>query len=112
MKKFLVLYHAPMSAQQENQNMSPEQQQEGMKAWMTWANGAGSALTDLGAPLMNGEKIGQKASGPSDKDVAGYSIVQAENMNAAKALFKDHPHTKWHPEATIEIHEVMPIPGM
>ena len=48
----------------------------------------------------------------SRKNVNGYSIVQAESLDKAKKLFKGHPHLKANPECTIEIHEVMPIPGM
>ena len=85
-----------------------------MKAWGDWAQRTGSQLVEMGAPLMNGQQISPNGStANSTKDVAGYSIVQAENMDAAKALFNGHPHINgWNPKATIEVHEVMPIPGM
>ena len=57
MKKFIVIYHAPADAQMDTSNMSPEQQAEGMEAWMTWAKKCGDKLVDLGAPLMNGKAL-------------------------------------------------------
>ena len=116
MKKFVVLYHAPMdeAAIAAMAAATPEQQAEGMKAWGDWAQRTGSQLVDMGAPLMNGQQINTNgAVANSVNNVSGYSVVQAENMDAAKALFKGHPHINgWNKNATIEVHEVMPIPGM
>jgi hypothetical protein len=38
MKKFVVLYIATQSAQELMAESSPEAAQEGMKAWMQWAD--------------------------------------------------------------------------
>ncbi|MEO6705671.1 MAG: hypothetical protein ABIN04_07485 [Ginsengibacter sp.] len=112
MKKYIVIYHAPNDAQMETSNMTPEQQAEGMKAWMVWAQKCGDKLVDLGSPLANGQALSPEGSSPSTKGVAGYSILQAENMKDAKALLADHPHLGWNAACSIEVHEVMPIPGM
>jgi hypothetical protein len=114
MKKFLVLYHAPVSTMDQTMNMTPEQQAEGMKTWMDWAQRCGDKLIDMGAPLMNGQVLapGDKISN-SNRDVAGYSILEAENLQDAEALLKGHPHISgWNKDATIEVHETMPLPGM
>ena len=114
MKKFLVLYHAPIDAMQQTMNMPPEQQAKGMEAWMQWAQRCDDKLVDMGSPLMNGQQLGPDGSVKgSNKNVCGYSIVQAENLEEAKSLLKDHPHISgWHPEATIEVHETIQLPGM
>ncbi len=112
MKKFVVIYHAPADAQMETSNMSTEEQAKGMEAWMNWAKSCGEKLVDLGAPLMNGQSLTPIGSSASDKGVAGYSILQAENIDEAKALLKGHPHLGWNAACSIEIHETMPIPGM
>ena len=113
MKKFIVLYHAPMDAMQQTANMKPEDQAKGMEAWMEWAKKCGDKLVDLGSPLMNGQQLTPdgKSKG-SDKNVAGYSILQAENMDDAKKLFQGHPHLGWNAACSIEVHETMPLPGM
>ncbi len=63
----------------------------------------------MGAPLVGGQKLSQSGSTASDKDVAGYSILQAEDMEAAKALLKGHPHLEWTGGCEIEVHEAAPM---
>ena len=114
MKKFLVLYHAPIDAMQQMTNVSQEEQAKGMEAWMQWAKKSGDKLIELGAPLTNGQVLSPDGSvGSSSKEVCGYSILQAENMDEAEELLKGHPHIAgWDPKATIEVHETMALPGM
>lgn len=114
MKKFLVTYHAPAETLQAMTNRSPEDMQKGMEAWMQWSQKCGSNLVDMGMPLYNSQSI--KSDGTtagSDKQFCGYSILQAENMEAAKALMEGHPHISgWNPDASVEVHETMQLPGM
>jgi hypothetical protein len=80
---------------------------------MVWAKKCGDKLVDLGSPLMGGlELMPGGKSKASHKDVNGYSILQAADMNEAKALLQDHPHLSWNAECSIEVHEAMPLPGM
>ena len=113
MKKFIVIYHTPADAQMETSKMSKEDQAKGMEMWMAWAKKCGNKLVDLGAPLMNGQQLipGGKVK-PSDKNVAGYSVLQAESMDDAKKLLQGHPHLGWNAACSIEVHETMPLPGM
>ena len=113
MKKFIVIYHAPVDAMAQTANSTPEERAKGMEQWMIWAQKCGDKLVDLGAPLMNGQKLspGGKSTN-SDKNVVGYSILQAENLEEAKALLNGHPHLGWNAECAIEVHETMPLPGM
>lgn len=112
MTKYIVIYHAPADAW-EATSSTQEEREESMKAWMQWAGDCGDSLLDLGSPLMNGELINPDGTATkSDKNVLGYSILQAENMDGAKALLVGHPHLKWNATCTIEVHEVMPMPGM
>lgn len=113
MKKFIVLYHAPADAMQQTANISPEDQAKGMEAWMTWAKKCGNKLVDLGAPLANGQSLNPGGkSKSSSKEVAGFSILQAESIEEAKQLLQGHPHLSWGASCSIEVHETMPIPGM
>jgi hypothetical protein len=113
MKKFIVIYHAPIDAMKQTASLSKEEQAKGMEGWMKWAKKCGDKLVDLGAHLMNGQQLspgGKSAS--SKKNVTGYSVLQAENMKEAIALLQGHPHLGWNAECSIEVHETMPIPGM
>jgi hypothetical protein len=113
-KTFLIIYHAPIDATAQTANMSPEQQAAGMALWQAWAERVGSKLLDMGAPLINGKRLAAQAEPtPSTRDVAGYSLLSADNWDDIMSLLEGHPHISgWHPEATIEIHETMVIPGM
>ena len=113
MKKFIVIYHTPAAAAAQMSTVSPEDQAKGMEGWMNWAKKCGDKLVDLGAPLMNGQKLSPDGkSTNSQKEISGYSILQAANMPEAKSLLQGHPHISWNPQCTIEVHEAMPIPGM
>ena len=110
MKKFLVLYKAPTSAFEQMMKSTPEQQKAGMDAWMAWGKKAQSSIVDMGAPLGKSMRVTKGGSAPSTNDLGGYSILQAESKEALAATLKDHPHFMM-PEGTIEIVEVMPVPG-
>jgi len=72
----------------------------------------GDHLVDFGNPLVGGQKLlpGGK-SDKSDRQVVGYSILQAENMEDANQLLEGHPHLAWKGACEIEVHEAMPPPG-
>ncbi|HEU0073310.1 MAG TPA: hypothetical protein VFS30_04795 [Dehalococcoidia bacterium] len=109
MAKFMVIYHAPVSAAEQMANATPEEMQKGMEPWMAWAGRAGSALVDMGAPLAGGQKLTKSGSSGSDKHVAGYSILEAADMAAALKLLEGHPHLESGDGFEIEVHEAIPM---
>ncbi|MFN0064335.1 MAG: hypothetical protein ACKVPX_17640 [Myxococcaceae bacterium] len=111
MKKFIVLYQAPVSAIEQMAKANAEQSKAGMDAWMSWAKKAGSAIVDLGMPLGNGSSVGKGSVSKSTTTVAGFSILQADSMNAVTRVLDGHPHLTM-PGATIEVLEGLPLPGM
>lgn len=111
MKKFVVLYIAPQSAQEQMQESTPEAAQEGMKAWMEWAGRAGDGLVDMGNPLGTGREITATGTSDASTGVAGYAIVQAEDLAGAEGLFDGHPHLMM-PGASIQVYESLDLPGM
>ena len=111
MKKFLVLYRAPVSANEQMANASPEQIKAGMDAWMKWASKAGPAIVDLGMPLGNGKRVNASKEDYGGATVTGYSILQANSMDGVTELLKGHPHLG-QPEFSIEVFEGLPMPGM
>ncbi len=82
MTKFLYLYTGGTYPE------TPEAIKEVMDKWGAWMGSLGDKLVDGGAPL--GEK--QILGGGADTKVNGYSIVEAESIDAAKALADAHPH--------------------
>ena len=108
MKKYIVIYHAPAEAMEMMANATPEQRAEGMKPWMAWQEAIGDALVDMGNPLVGGQRLLPDGSVQmSTKEVTGYSILQAKDMETAKSLLKGHPHLAWTGGCDIEVHEAV-----
>lgn len=111
MPKYVVLYNAPVSASQQMENNDPEAAAAAMQAWTDWSSRAGSGVVDLGTPLGNGRRVTTEGAGASDTEVAGYSILQADDVDSAIALLDGHPHLQM-PGSSIEVHETLEIAGM
>lgn len=111
MSKFVFIYHAPMTPA-EAAPPSPEQMEAVMGEWNAWAGKVGDGMVDFGTPLAGGVRVTTKGTSPSTREVAGYSIIEARDLDAALALAKDHPHLNMPGGCEIEVHEVQAIPGM
>jgi len=112
MKKFLVLYKASAAEFEKAMSSTPDQQKAGMDAWMAWSKKAGPAIVDLGAPLGKALRVTARGSSPTKNDLGGYSVLQAESKEALAGVLEGHPHFMMGPESSIEIVEIMAIPGM
>ena len=110
MPKFLVLYRSNTSSQDQMAAGTPEEMQAGMDAWMAWAQRAGQQLTDMGTPLGESKTVGSGVA-PSPGYVGGYSFVEADSLDAAMKLMDEHPHLMTPGGATVEVHELLPLPG-
>lgn len=112
MKKFLVLYKASADAFSQMMKATPEQQQAGMAAWMSWSQKAAPSIVDMGGPLGKSVRVAKTGEvSQVSNDLGGFSILQAESKEALAATMKDHPHFMT-PDSSIEIIELMAIPGM
>jgi hypothetical protein len=112
MTRFLFVYHAPMTPA-EATPPTPEQMEAVMGEWNAWAGRVGSGLIDFGTPLDGGVRVAADGStSPSTREVAGYSIIEAADLDAALELAKSHPHLNMPGGCEIEVHESLPIPGM
>jgi hypothetical protein len=109
MTKYLLLYRAPVSATEQMADSTPEQAEAGMDAWMSWAGKAGSAIVDMGSPVAHAGSVGaERATGDF---IGGYSILEAQSLDALQGLLDGHPHLQLD-GAAIEVHELLPLPGM
>ncbi len=114
MKKFLVLYLAPVSVIEEWSKTDPETRkvaEEKMRGdWIKWMSDHAKMITDTGA---GGKTKRVSSSGTSDtkNDIMLYSFVEAESHEAAAKSFEGHPHLQI-PQSSIELMEVRPITGM
>ncbi len=112
MTKFMYIYHAPMTPA-EATPPTKEQMDAVMQQWGAWAGKVGDGLVDFGTPLGGGVRVAADGStSPSTKEVAGYSIIDVADLDAALELARLHPHLTMPGGCEIEVHEVLPVPGM
>jgi hypothetical protein len=105
--KYLYLYRGPATPMED---FTPEQSAEQTKAWGDWMGGVGSALTDFGTPFGERTAVADDGSSKTPSDQNGYSIVEADSLDAARDLVKGHPFlSEGKGRFTIEIFELVPI---
>lgn len=77
-----------------------------MSRWKAWVSGLGDALVNPGVPVGQSKTV--SASGVTDgggpNPLSGFSIVRAENIDAATALTRGCPHLDI---GTIEVAEAL-----
>lgn len=100
MPKYIFAYHG---------GKMPETQEEGarvMAAWTSWYEQMGPAVADGGAPVGPSKTV--SSSGVSDEGganpVSGYTLVNADNMDAALEMAKGCPILE---HGTVEVAEAM-----
>lgn len=108
MAKYLVLFHADVSAEQQMQQSDEDREAE-MQAWWAWAAQAGDALLDMGTPLGSARSVSSAGAVASPSTADGYSMIEASDADAAVALMNGHPHLK---TGTIEVLETIQLPDM
>jgi len=87
MAKYLLAYHGGGMPANE------EQQARVLAAWGQWFQALGEALVDGGNPVGRASTIddGTVTDGGGANPVTGYSIVQADGLDAAVSLAKGCP---------------------
>lgn len=77
-----------------------------MKKWLEWTDSLGKALVNPGVPLNKAKTV--SSDGVSDNNssnrLTGYSVVQAESMEAATEMAKKCPHLE---HGTVDVAEAM-----
>jgi len=116
MKKYLVLYQSEgalsgVSVAEMFARSTPEQMKAGMAAWQAWHQKSGSAMVDLGAPLDKSTTLAGGSVAPGKSAITGFTMLQANSMEEAVSLMKEHPHFHG-PGSSIQILECVPMPGM
>ena len=111
MNRYIFIYHAPMTPA-EATPPTPEQMNAVMAQWNEWAGRVGDGLVDFGTPLAGGVRVSPDGTAPSTREVAGYSIIEAQDLDAAVELARSHPHLQMPGGCEIEVHEAQAVPGM
>jgi len=82
MARFVLVYQGGAMAETD------EAQQAAMAAWGAWFGSLGPAVADAGAPFGASAAVG---GGPSQTAITGYSILEADDLDAATKLGEGCP---------------------
>jgi len=94
MKKFMFIYHGFTKPTRENKD-----------AWMHWFGEIGGSIVDSGNPFGPGREVtptGRQDLAMDANAASGYTIVNAESMEAAEKLLENCPI-----ETSVRIYEAM-----
>jgi hypothetical protein len=103
MSQYLLAYRGGGMAQTE------EEQAASMAAWGAWFETLGSAIVDAGNPFGPSSSIASDGSTSEGgaSGLTGYSIVTADNLDAATTQAKDCPILS--DGGSVEVYEVVPV---
>lgn len=106
--KFFVTYQMPHTGLDEWMKLPEEtrkaQELQMQSEWNAWMEAHKSMITET-AGVGKPKRITASGAEDARNDLMMYSFVEAESLEAAAALFKDHPHFGI-PGASIEVMSV------
>lgn len=105
MAKYIYLYRGPAPSSDAT---TPEQAAERMAAFGAWMERVGAALVDVGSPFGTSTSVRDDGTEGTAGDLIGYTIVEAENLAAAKALTDGLPFlSKRDGTCAVEVFELL-----
>ena len=117
MKRFMAVYTGtPEAVERSGWNKLDEatrkqREQAGIKAWGDWVTANRGSVVEIGGPLGKTKRTSTRGVEDTRNNLAGFTIVEAESQDAAARLFLNHPHFTIFPGDSVEIMEILPIPG-
>src|SRR5215210_4119626 len=107
MARFMLLYRGDATPTEE---MTEEQSNEVMGQWGVWMEKHGAALVDVGTPFGERSSVGGDGSDQTPTNLNGYTIMEAENLDAAKGFCDGHPFLHGTgAEFAVDVFELVPI---
>jgi len=107
MPKFIYLYRGLATAVSDR---TPEQDAERQAAFGAWMEKAGAALLDVGSPFGASASVRDDGTEGTAGDLTGYTIVEADDLAAAKALTDGLPFLSGSDgKCAVEIFELLPM---
>jgi hypothetical protein len=88
MAKFLLAYHGGTMPE------DPAEIAASLEPWIAWYGALGASLLDPGNPVGQAAYVGPDGSvqaGGGANPVSGYTLIEAENLDAAVAIAKSNP---------------------
>jgi hypothetical protein len=99
MPEYILAYHGGKKPE------SPEEGAKHMAKWKAWLGGLGDAVVNPGTPLGKSKIVSSDgvSDGGGSNALTGFSIVKADNMDAALEMAKGCPFLEI---GTLEVAEV------
>jgi hypothetical protein len=92
------------------EEFTAEQSEEQMKAWTDWMGKAAASIVDQGNPLAPRASVRDDGGSAEPSDQNGYTIVEAADLDAARALLEGHPFlSEGKGRFAVEIFEIIPM---
>lgn len=109
MEKFVFVYYGSVRAA----DISKEEHEKTMAAWMEWFGTFGDKMVDGGNPFTDGA-VSVTTTGakeiPADMWPAkGYTIINAENIEEATEIAKGCPALQDDPEGAVRVYKALPM---
>ena len=110
MAKFMMVYKGEAT---DMSTMTEAEVSAVMAAWGVWIQNVGPALVDVGTPFGPGVSVVDDGSTGTAVSLSGYSIVEADDMDSARALASNHPFlSEGKGNFAVDVYELMPVPMM
>ena len=105
MARFMYLYRGPATPMD---GLTPEQGAQRLAAFGAWMEKAGAALVDVGSPFGPSTSLSDDGAEGLAGDLTGYTIVEVDDLAAAKALTDGLPFLSGSDgQCAVEIFELM-----
>ena len=107
MSKFILLYRGPSQLPADR---TPAEIEAAMKPWIEWMGRVGSALADPGSPFGARTSVADDGTMPEPAELGGYSVVEAESLDAVHGLLDNHPFlTEGKGRFAVDVYELLPM---
>jgi hypothetical protein len=107
MAKFIYLYRGPATPMSE---LTPDEGAERRAAFGAWMEKVGEALIDVGSPFGTSASVRNDGTEGTAGDLIGYTIIEADDLAAAKALTDGLPFlSNSDGKSAVEIFELLPM---
>lgn len=103
MAKYLLAYTG---------GIQPETEEDGqavMNAWIAWFGSLGPAVVDPGNPIGASATVASDGSSSAGgaSGITGYSVVEADSLDAATAIAQSCPHLA--ASGSVEVYETFDV---
>jgi hypothetical protein len=107
MPKFLAIYTMKPESLVAFRDLPKTEQKRiddlGLPQWKEWEDRNAGAIVDGGGMVGKNLRVSRAGTAPATNDICGYVVVEAETIEAAAAIFDNHPHFATFPGDTVDI---------